>query len=97
MDSNDYFESFFITLCQLRQEGFFCDIKLQVEDATFSAHRIVLMAGSAYFHAMFASDMAEHRKEIVTIGGVTPKIFQALLDFIYTGMCIMCSCYIDKG
>ena len=83
---NEYFENFFSTLCQLRQEGFFCDVKLQVEDATFSAHRIVLMAGSAYFHAMFANDMAEHSKDIVTILGVTPKIFEALLDFIYTGM-----------
>ena len=87
MDTKEYYESFFSTLYQLRQDSLFCDIKLQVGDDTFTAHRIVLMAGSAYFHAMFASDMAEHSKEIVTIGGVTPKIFQALLDFIYTGIC----------
>ena len=84
-DATDYYQSFFKTLYQLRQDASFCDIKLQVETETFMAHKIVLMSGSAYFHAMFASEMSEHDKGVVTIGGVSARIFQALLDFIYSG------------
>lgn len=43
------------------------------------------MAGSPYFHAMFATEMSEHGKDVITIGGVTSVVFQTLLDFIYSG------------
>ena len=82
----DYYQSFFKNLYELRQDATFCDVKLQVNEEIFMAHRIVLMSGSAYFHAMFATEMSEHHKDEVMIGGVTPSIFKALLDFIYSGI-----------
>ena len=82
----DYYQIFFKNLYELRQDATFCDVKLQVSEEIFLAHRIVLMSGSAYFHAMFATEMSEHHKDEVMIGGVTPSIFKALLDFIYSGI-----------
>ncbi|XP_043935697.1 kelch-like protein 33 isoform X2 [Protopterus annectens] len=66
-----------------------CDIQLQVDGHTFSAHRTVLAAGSDYFRAMFTIGMKEAGESNIQIQAVNSKNVSDLLSFMYTGsLCI---------
>lgn len=41
----------------------------QVDDQSFSAHRLVLAATIPYFNGMFLSDMAESKQKNITLQG----------------------------
>lgn len=69
----------------LRKENSMCDATLSVEGKKFPVHRNVLCASSAYFQVMFTSGMAESFADHVEIQGIQADIFDAILDFIYTG------------
>ncbi|XP_066015192.1 actin-binding protein IPP-like [Pocillopora verrucosa] len=69
----------------LRKENSMCDATLSVEGKKFPVHRNVLCASSAYFQVMFTSGMAESFADHVEIHGIQADIFDAILDFIYTG------------
>ena len=66
----------------------FCDAKVSVGGQIFCGHKNVLSAASCYFHAMFSGGMAEMDADTVVIRGVAPAVFETLLNYIYTGMCI---------
>ncbi|XP_044527943.1 actin-binding protein IPP [Gracilinanus agilis] len=71
---------------EMRSGQDFCDVQLQVGDAEFRVHRLVLAASSPYFAALFTGGMKESCKDEVQILGIEAGIFQTLLDFIYTGV-----------
>ena len=71
---------------QLRMQGLMCDATLTVEGKHFPVHRVILSASSSYFQVMFTSGMAESFMDHVEIHGMSPEIFQTILDFIYTGI-----------
>lgn len=84
--SSKYSAKIFESLYNLRNESRFCDVEIRAGDRVFNAHRIVLSASSAYFEAMFRPELAiEGKQKSVTLHTITPDIFKALLDFIYTG------------
>ncbi|XP_074115591.1 speckle-type POZ protein B-like isoform X2 [Cotesia typhae] len=60
------------------------DIVIIVGNKKFDAHKIVLIARSNFFKAMFSHDMKESKENKVTIPDIDPKIFEKLLEFIYT-------------
>ena len=60
-----------------------CDVILQVEDADFPAHRLVLSASSDYFLKMFTIDMQEKRSKKVTIKSVTVTAMSEILNSVY--------------
>ncbi|KAM4557097.1 actin-binding protein IPP isoform 1-T2 [Fundulus diaphanus] len=70
---------------KMRLRSDFCDVGLKVGGQVFKVHRLVLAASSPYFSALFSGGMREVEKEEVQIIGVDTGIFEALLDFIYTG------------
>ena len=80
-----YRKEFSKQLHLIRNNDEFCDIDIHVGNETFRAHKVVLAAGSSYFHAMFCSGMMEDRADFVTLHEADPKVFAALLDFIYLG------------
>lgn len=45
----------------------------QVDNQSFSAHRIVLAATIPYFYAMFTNDMAESRIKEITMKEIDPQ------------------------
>ncbi|KAL3984938.1 Kelch motif family protein [Acanthocheilonema viteae] len=71
-------------MSHFRDEKFMCDIEIEVEGITFSAHRYVLAAAIPYFHSMFASEMIESRQSKIAIQDIPAVAFQQLLDFAYT-------------
>lgn len=56
-----------------------------VADRKFSAHRQVLAARSSVFAKMFECDMLEKKNRKTEIKEIDPKIFELLLQFMYTG------------
>ena len=68
-----------------RMENSFCDVVLSTEDGEeFSVHRLVLASVSAYFRAMFLTDMKESHQTNITIRGVESQALKSLIDFAYT-------------
>ena len=52
-------------LLELRKNDEFCDVVLAVDDTDFSVHKVVLVASSPYFNAMFRGNMSEKCQEKV--------------------------------
>lgn len=68
-----------------RMDKCFCDVVLSTEDGEeFNAHRLVLASVSAYFRAMFLTDMKESHETNITIRGVDSSALKSLIDFAYT-------------
>lgn len=68
-----------------RRQGTFCDVVLSAEDGQeFEAHRLVLASSSAYFRAMFLTDMKESQQKLITIRGISPCSLKALIDYSYS-------------
>lgn len=72
-------------LNRFRSDSKFCDFQLKVEDRTFNVHRVVLSASSPYFEALFSNDLIEKESKFVEIKDINSKIFEAIVDYIYSG------------
>ena len=62
-----------------------CDVKLKVGDSFFKAHRWVLSEASAYFAAMFSTEMKEKDEFFIELKELSPAGFSAMLDYFYHG------------
>lgn len=69
---------------RLLESGSFSDITINVGFKPFKAHRAILATRSEYFEAMFKSGLKESFSSVVEIKDVEPRIFEAMLLFIYT-------------
>lgn len=66
-----------------------CDIRFEADDGKIvTGHKIVLIAASPYFRAMF-SNFDESNKDLVIMRELDSTILQLLVDYIYTGEIIV--------
>ena len=73
---------------QAYREGRLCDVQLKADDGTtFDAHVLCLIAGSAYFEAMYSSrsDWSDAASSTVTLHTVPAHALQTCLEYIYAG------------
>ena len=82
----DLLENSFSGLNNLRKADVFCDVSLVVDSKEIKAHRVVLSATSAYFNAMFTTNMVERQMEKVTLQGVNHEALRDLVSFLYGGV-----------
>lgn len=68
----------------LLQNDQFADLTISVGSETFRAHKVILVARSTVFAAMFQHDMQESQRNVITIKDMEPKVFREVLRFIYT-------------
>lgn len=68
----------------LLETGKYADIKFKVKDKEFNCHRNILASGCDYFEAMFSEKFKESGQPVIEIHDIEPKVFQNILDFIYT-------------
>ena len=69
---------------QLLTSGKFSDVTMVVGGERFAAHKSILAARSPVFAAMFDHDTKERQENKVDIPDMDAKVFQELLNFIYT-------------
>ncbi|XP_053475596.1 kelch-like protein 2 isoform X3 [Ictalurus furcatus] len=69
---------------ELRSQSVLCDVTIVAEDVEIAAHRVVLAAGSPYFHAMFTGEMSESRQKKVRIKEIDGWTLGMLIDYVYT-------------
>uniref|UniRef100_A0A8C6WJM5 Kelch-like family member 2 n=1 Tax=Neogobius melanostomus TaxID=47308 RepID=A0A8C6WJM5_9GOBI len=74
----------FKVMNELRSQSLLCDVTIVAEDVEIAAHRVVLAAGSSYFHAMFTGEMTESRAKRVRIKEMDGWTLGLLVDYIYT-------------
>ncbi|GJN31436.1 hypothetical protein PR202_gb19836 [Eleusine coracana subsp. coracana] len=60
------------------------DVKFQIGDETFAAHRCVLAARSAVFKAELFGPMKEGTTSVIGVDDIEPQVFKLLLSFIYS-------------
>ena len=69
---------------QLLLAGEAADVNFEVGAETFAAHRCILAARSSVFKAELLGTMKEKTATHIRIDDMEPKVFKALLHFIYT-------------
>ena len=70
-----------------KDKGRFCDVIFHLKDQEYLAHRNVLAACSPYFDSMLK--MNKVAKEHMTINCADNKVFEMVLDYVYTGKVII--------
>ena len=61
------------------------DVTLKVKDEEFKAHKVVLVAASPVFEAMFKEGTKEHAESFVNIEDIDSDIFELFLRYLYSG------------
>ena len=74
-------------MTQMWREGSLTDCEVSVDGRVFTAHRIVLAACSTFMRAAFTVGLAETATARVVLEEVEPAVFEAVLEFCYTGTC----------
>ena len=74
-------------MAQMWREGSLTDCEVSVDGRVFTAHRIVLAACSTFMRAAFTVGLAETATASVVLEEVEPAVFEAVLEFCYTGTC----------
>ncbi|XP_017261917.1 kelch-like protein 40b [Kryptolebias marmoratus] len=62
------------------------DCVLKIRNKEFPCHRLVLCACSAYFRAIFLSDLEESKKREVVLEDVEPGVMGLILKYLYTSV-----------
>ncbi len=68
----------------LLKTGNFSDVIFVVENKELYAHKAIICARSPVFAGMFSSDCKENNENQVNIHDVPVKVFEELLQFMYT-------------
>uniref|UniRef100_A0A3P8S6W3 Kelch like family member 10 n=1 Tax=Amphiprion percula TaxID=161767 RepID=A0A3P8S6W3_AMPPE len=63
--------------------GEFCDAVIQVEDAEFKIHKVILCNCTPYFRALFSRWSGPNQK-VYNIPGLSPAMMQLIIEFAYT-------------
>lgn len=57
----------------------------QVENESFSAHRVILASQIPFFNAMFSQDYAEYSKKEIELKEIDSLALEQLINFAYSG------------
>lgn len=67
----------------LRRDNELCDVCLQVGSSKIYAHKIILSAASPYFRAMFTTELAESKQDLIKIKDIDEIAMGMIIDFCY--------------
>ena len=85
MTCKDFKDELLDKLNELRETNVLCDTTIRAKGQDFAAHKCVLSAASAYFRALFTSQMKETKNNMVELHEAKSTTVSDVLQFIYTG------------
>ena len=71
-------------LAALRADGFPCDIYLEIDGKTISAHRVVLASVSPYFRALLNGNFKEANDRVIKMTGICFDGLRSIIDCMYS-------------
>ncbi|XP_065209098.1 speckle-type POZ protein-like isoform X1 [Planococcus citri] len=74
-----------IDLEQLFNDDRFKDVTFSVKGKKYTGHKTILSARSSVFNTMLRSEMRESKENEIVITDIEPRIFDKMLQYIYTG------------
>ena len=85
LSDSEYGGKILSRLNAFRSESVFTDTILCVEQEEFPCHKNVLAVSSAYFQAMFTSDLKESREVRISFSEVSAWTLKRIIDYAYSG------------
>ncbi|KAL2099695.1 hypothetical protein ACEWY4_004089 [Coilia grayii] len=82
--AQEAWKDFHNSLRQFYEAGELCDVTLKVGSRLIPCHKLVLACVIPYFRAMFLSDMAEAKQELIEIRDFDGEAIQDLVGFAYS-------------
>jgi len=80
----EHYSAFHSSFAALWRDGHLCDVEVMVDSGErFSAHKLVLSSGSAFFRALFTSGMRDSTSAAVTVSEVAAPVMRSILTFLY--------------
>lgn len=83
-EARNFLKDSFRTLHGFYENQEMCDVEIRVGNKSFKCHRVVLACASLYFRAMFKSEMAETKQEVITIQDLDEDAMEKVVNFAYT-------------
>ncbi|KAK7479174.1 hypothetical protein BaRGS_00029615 [Batillaria attramentaria] len=87
-------------LNELRNQGQLCDAVIKVDGESFSVHRNILSASSAYFKALFTSKgfqpVPRQPVQEVEMVDVTKDIMRCLIDYAYSRQVLITEANVEQ-
>ncbi|XP_050416864.1 kelch-like protein 8 isoform X1 [Patella vulgata] len=83
------FRDNFKTLYEFYESEKLCDVEIIVNKRSFRCHKMVLACSSLYFRAMFMSEMAESKQDMITIHDIDESAMEKLIKFAYTSKIVL--------
>ncbi|XP_017347784.1 kelch-like protein 8 [Ictalurus punctatus] len=83
-EAHEAWKDFHNSLRQFYENGELCDVTLKVGTKLIPCHKLVLACVVPYFRAMFLSDMAEAKQELIEIRDFDGDAIQDLVRFAYS-------------
>ncbi|XP_007895123.1 kelch-like protein 8 [Callorhinchus milii] len=82
-EANEAWKDYHNSLCQFYEAKELCDITLKVGSKVIPCHKLVLACVIPYFRAMFLSEMAEAKQDLVEIKDFDGDAVDDLVKFAY--------------
>ncbi|XP_062867666.1 kelch-like protein 8 isoform X3 [Trichomycterus rosablanca] len=83
-EAHEAWKDFHNSLRRFYENGELCDVTLKVGTRLIPCHKLVLACVVPYFRAMFLSDMAEAKQELIEIRDFDGDAIQDLVRFAYS-------------
>ena len=84
-ENSNYSSSLTSSLSSLLATSSLCDCSLICSDGQLSAHKVILAATSSFFSSVFS--LNHHNHPLIYLRGVKTDQMQAVLQFVYEGVC----------
>ena len=97
MQWTNYQQKFRNSLSVMQRTSDFSDVTLVCEDGEVLAHQLVLSTGSRVFNKMLKTfNNAKHQRPSVKLRGISKEELSWILDYMYTGQCILQTNNVDS-
>ncbi|XP_067278804.1 kelch-like protein 8 isoform X3 [Pseudorasbora parva] len=83
-EAQEAWREFHSSLTHFYENGELCDVTLKVGERLICCHKLVLACVVPYFRAMFLSDMAEAKQDLIEIRDFDADAIQDLVGFAYS-------------